>query len=131
MSGEPRYRNVGGTAGGLAEFLIGLGLLVAGGYLFLNQVIVTSSGGWLGLWGGSSSFGLTLIPLFIGVVFLFFNGRSVVGWLLTGGAAITIFVGVLAQLRIHFRATSLYNTILILVLIAAGVGLVARSLRAH
>lgn len=128
-----RYRDVGGTSGGLGEFLIGFALLVAGGYLFLNQVMVTSgAGGFFGFaWFGVSSFGLTLIPIFIGIALLFFNGRSIAGWLLTVGGAVAIFVGVLAQMHIYFKPTSLFSTLLVLTLMAAGIGLIARSLRPH
>jgi hypothetical protein len=123
-------RGPGGTAGGLGEFLLGLALLVAGGYLFLDSVTVTSNFG--ALWGwGYGSFGLSLIPLFIGVAWLFFNGRSVVGWVLTAAGLIIIFVGILARMSIYMRHTSLFNVLLMMVLIAAGVGLVARSLREH
>ena len=120
----------GGTAGGAGEFFLGLALLVGGGYLFLDIVEVTSNFG--ALWGWSyGSFGLSLIPLFIGVALLFFNGRSVPGWVLTVGGAIFIFVGVLSRMTIYIRHTSLFNVLLILVLIAAGLGLIARSLRQH
>ncbi|MBM4397083.1 MAG: hypothetical protein FJ087_15510 [Deltaproteobacteria bacterium] len=121
-------RNPGGTKGGAGEFLIGLALLVAGGYLLLNSVVVVGS-----FWSlfGFSSFGLTLIPLFIGVTFLFFDAKSLVGWFLTGGGAIAIFVGILAQMHLFFKPESLFNVLLMLVLIAAGVGLIIRSLRPH
>jgi hypothetical protein len=128
-----RLRNPGGTAGGIGEFLLGLALLVAGGYLFMDNVIVSTTGngfGW-GWFGGNRPFGITLIPLFIGVAFLFFNGRSVVGWLLTVGSAIVIVVGIIANLSVQWRPTSLYYTVVIIALMAAGVGLVARSVRPH
>lgn len=120
--------NVGGTSGGLAEFLIGLALLIGGGYLLLDNVVVTS-----GFWSlfGFSSFGLTLIPLFIGISFLFFNGKSLIGWILTIGGAITIFVAILANMHIFFKPTSLFNTLLMLGLIAGGLGLIFRSLKSH
>ena len=51
--------------------------------------------------------------------------------MLTGGGVIIIFVGVLMQLRIFFKPESLFNTILMLALIAAGLGLVIRSFREH
>ncbi len=35
------------------------------------------------------------------------------------------------NLHIYFRPTSLFDTILMLVLLAGGIGLVARSLRPH
>ena len=71
-----------------------------------------------------------MIPLVIGVCWLFFDGRSILGWLLTIAGAVIIFVGILTNLDIYFRPTSLFNTILMLVLLAGGIGLVARSLRA-
>jgi hypothetical protein len=44
---------------------------------------------------------------------------------------VIIFVGILANLQVYFRPTSLYNTIVMLVLLAGGIGLVARSLRPY
>lgn len=121
-------RGAGGTPGGLGEFLFGLGLVVGGGYLVLNQVSV---GG--GTWNffGYNAFGLSLIPLLLGIGILFFNGKSVIGWVLTGAGAIIIVVGIIANLQIFFRPTSLFNTLLMLGLLAAGIGLVAKSLRSH
>jgi hypothetical protein len=116
----------GGTEGGIGTFLVGFVMAVAGGWLLTNQVTVTS--GYWQLWG-HNGFGLSLLPLVIGVAFLFFNGRSIVGWLLTIAGAVIIFVGILTNLDIYFRPTSLFNTILMLVLLAGGIGLVARSLR--
>ena len=116
----------GGTPGGLGTFLFGLALAIAGGYLILQQVQVTS-GYWH--WWGANTFGLTLIPLVIGIGLLFFNGKSIAGWLLAGAGAVIIFVGILANLEIYFRTTSLFNTILMLTLFAGGLGLMARSFR--
>ncbi len=42
-----------------------------------------------------------------------------------------IFAGVLVNLQIYFQPTSLYNTVIMLVLLAGGIGLVARSLRPY
>jgi len=101
-------------------------MIVAGGYLLTDQVMVTS-GAWR--WGGYNAFGLSLLPLLLGVGLLFVNGRSLAGWLLTCAGAVIIFVGILAHLEIYFRPTSLFNTLLILVLLVGGLGLVVRSLR--
>jgi hypothetical protein len=126
--GEPR--GAGGTAGGVGEFLIGFAMLIAGGYLFLDSVMVTSDFGSLFGWG-RGSFGLSLVPLFAGVVALFFNGKSKIGWALTFGGLIIIVAGVVSRLQIYFRPRSLFDTLLMLVLIAGGVGLIARALRPH
>ncbi|MFA5683298.1 MAG: hypothetical protein WCZ65_06430 [Lysobacteraceae bacterium] len=116
----------GGTPGGIGQFLIGFALAVAGGWMLLNQVTV-SGGHWM-LWG-YNSFGLSLLPFVIGAGMLFFDGRSKVGWLLLIAGLVIILAGVLVNLRIYFRPTSLYNTLTMLVLLAGGIGLIARSLR--
>jgi hypothetical protein len=120
------FRGAGGTEGGLGTFLIGFVMAVAGAYLLTNQVTVTS--GFWHLWG-YNAFGLSLLPLVVGIAFLFFDGKSAVGWVLTIAGAVILFVGILMNLEIYFRATSLFNTLLMLVLLLGGIGLVARSLR--
>lgn len=101
-------------------------MAAAGGYLFLNQVQVTTSFWRFGQYGG---FGLTLLPLLVGIAFLFYNGRSIVGWLLTIGGATIILASVLMNMDIYFRQTTLFNTIMMLGLLFGGIGVIARSLR--
>jgi hypothetical protein len=121
-------RNVGGTPGGARTFLLGLIMAIAGGYLLFQQVQV--HGGywsWGGLGGTGRSFGITLLPLLFGIGILFVNGRSFIGRLLTFGGALLIVVGIIANLDIHFRQTSLWNTLTMLVLLVGGIGLIVRS----
>jgi hypothetical protein len=119
-------KGAGGTPGGVGTFLAGLAMTVVGGYLLSNQVTV-HSGFWS--WWGGHGFGLTLVPLLVGVGMLFFNGKSVAGWILSGAGALIIVAGILVNLEIYFRPTSLYNTLAMLVLLAGGLGLIARSLK--
>jgi hypothetical protein len=121
-------RGAGGTPGGLLEFVVGTAMAVAGAYLLTTRVTVTS--GFWGWWG-DSTFGLTLVPLLIGIGILFFNGRSALGWLLMVGGAVIILAGIIANLQLYFRPTSLFATLMMLGLLAAGLGVVARSLRSH
>ncbi|HEX3127464.1 MAG TPA: hypothetical protein VH394_09045 [Thermoanaerobaculia bacterium] len=121
-------RGAGGTPGGMGEFLMGLVMAVAGGYLLTSRVTVTS-GFWA--WGGYDTFGLTLVPLIFGIGILFFNGRSVLGWLLLAGGAVIILAGIIANLRIYFEHTSLFNTLVMLVLLFGGIGLMARGVKSH
>jgi hypothetical protein len=116
----------GGTQGGIGMFLVGFVMAVAGGYLLTSQVTVTS-----GYWhiGGYNAFGLSLLPFVIGIALLFFNGKSIAGWLLTLAGATIIVVGILMNLEIYFRPTSLFNTLLMLVLLFGGIGVIARSVR--
>lgn len=115
-----------GTPGGIPMFLIGFLMAVAGGYLLTSQVTVTS-GIWA-LWG-YNSFGLSLLPFIVGVLMLFFDGRSKIGWLLLVAGVVIILAGIIANLRIYFEPTSLFNTLTMLFLLAGGIGLLARSLK--
>jgi uncharacterized protein len=121
-----RFKGPGGTPGGVGMFVFGLALAIGGGYLIMTQVQVTS-GYWN--WWGPNTFGLTLLPLVIGIGLLFFNGKSIAGWVLAGGGAVIIFLGILSSLEIHFRSTNLFNTIVMLTLFAGGLGLMARAVR--
>jgi len=112
----------------MGEFFLGLAMAVAGGYLLTSQVTV-SSGFWG--WFGPNTFGLSLLPLVVGCGLLFFDGKSRAGWALAFAGALIVFLGVLMNLRIYFEPTSLFNTILMLVLLAGGLGLVARALKPH
>ena len=123
-----KWEGAGGTPGGVGEFLLGLGMAVAGAYLLASSVTV-SSGSWH-VWG-YNAFGLSLVPLIFGIGLLFYNGRSKVGWLLLFAGVVIIFAGIIMNLHIYFQPTSLFGTIVMLVLLAGGVGLLARSLRSH
>ena len=125
---DRNFSHVGGTPGGLGHFLMGFAMACIGGYLLTNQVSVAGS-----YWNfyGTSTFGITLLPMLFGVGLLFFNGRSVLGWLLTIAGALFIFAGVIANMHIYFQPTSLFNTIVMLVLLVGGLGLIARAMRPH
>jgi hypothetical protein len=125
---ERRLDDVGGTPGGLGHFLLGFVMACLGGYLLSNQVMVAGSY-WT--FHGSNAFGITLIPMLFGVGLLFWNGRSVIGWLLTAGGVLFIVAGVLANLHIYFQPASLFNTVVMLVLLVGGIGLIARALSPH
>ncbi len=128
MSDEYKFNGAGGTPGGIVEFFVGLGMAIAGAYLLTNRITVTS--GFWSLWG-YNTFGLSLIPLIFGIGILFFNGKSIIGWLLLFAGVIIIGTGVLMNLQIYFQPTSLFNTIIMLVLLAGGIGLVAKGIAAH
>jgi hypothetical protein len=103
-----RLRGAGGTPGGVGTFFLGLALTVLGGYLILNQVQVSSSFSFFGLWGWNrpAGFGLTMLPLLIGIGVLFFDGKSRIGWVLMIGGFLTIMAAVLMSLSIHWAPTT-------------------------
>lgn len=132
---QKKFVGAGGTPGGVGTFLVGFLMACVGGWLLTNQVTVSSqyfaSGFLIPVVNyRMNEFGLSLIPFIVGIGFLFFNGKSVVGWLLTIAGLGIILAGILMSLHIYFRPTTLFNTLLMLVLLFGGVGLIARSLKA-
>jgi hypothetical protein len=121
-----RFRDPGGTPGGLGQFLMGLIMACLGGYLLTHQVSVVGS--YWSFYGGNT-FGITLLPMLLGIAMLFWNGKSILGWLLTCGGAIFILGGIIANMHIYFQPTSLFNTLVMLILLVAGLALIAKSVR--
>lgn len=120
----------GGTPGGGGEFFASLFLIAIGIYMVFDRVTVHTSF-WRFFGSGQASFGVTLMPLLIGVALLARNGRSILGWTLALGGVLFILLGVLMNLDIYFQPTSLFATIIMFALIAGGLGLLAKSLRPH
>jgi hypothetical protein len=128
LMADRQMSDVGGTPGGLGHFLIGLAMACIGGYLLANQVLVVGS-----YWSfyGANTFGITLLPMLIGIAMLFWNGRSVLGWLLTLAGGLFIVAGVIANMHIYFQPATLFHTLVMLILLVGGLALVARSLRGY
>ena len=119
-------KGAGGTEGGVVWFFVGLAMAVGGAYLLTQRVTVTS--GFWSLFGGHT-LGLSLLPLVVGAGVLFYDGKSRLGWILTLGGGLIVFLAVLMNLRIYFEPTSLFDTLVMLVLLTGGLGLLARSLK--
>ena len=128
MSNERLPKRVGGTSGGLGEFVLGLLMALSGAYLLTNQVVVQSR---FWSYSGYSLAGPLLLLLSIGLGLLFFNGRSLPGWALTLLSLILMLIGVIVNLELYFRPASLFLTLTMLTLLGGGMGLIARSLRPH
>jgi len=135
FGGKPKhhFEGAGGTPGGVGEFFIGVIVAGVGFYLLFSHVTVHSSyWNFFGLGGGyGRSFGISLIPLLFGIGILFVNGKSTLGWFLSIGGLLFILAGILMNLDIHFRGTTLMNTLIMLAMIAAGLGLIVKGLRPH
>jgi hypothetical protein len=110
--------------------IIGLLMLAGGGYLLLQNIVVGSFGlfGYplYNAWGLQLTSGYALIPLMFGIGLVFYGWRSL-GWALTACSAAAIFFGVLAEMRITFRTMSMFDLLVILTLVAGGIGLLLRA----
>lgn len=130
-----KIQGAGGTSGGLGRFFIGLTMIVAGGYLFLNAIHVSYGfhmGYRLFSYGGFYlTNGMTLIPLVFGIGFIFYNARSIIGWGLTLASLIMIGVGIITSIHFRLRPMSAFDLIMIIVLLFGGIGLFLSSLRSY
>lgn len=130
-----KLNNAGGTPGGAGSFFLGLGMILAGGYLFLKSVRVYYLFGFgyplMHLAGVRVTSGMMLLPLILGLGMVFYNGRSALGWLLFLGNLLAICVGVIASIDFSLAGMSLLDLLIILGLLAGGAGLFLRSLRSH
>lgn len=114
----------------IVEFFIGLVMMVVGGYLFMQNVEVTTASIFrFSLWGRRMD-GLIFLPLIASIVFLFFkyNTVSKICCLLS---ILIIIANVLMNLEIWWNATSLFATIVIFILMFGGLGLVMRTVFAN
>lgn len=114
----------------LLEFLGGLAMLVVGLYLFTNKATVQTSffSGSLSVFGVNFNSGLVIIPLIIGIVWLFARPSSFGAKLVTGLGILIIIASVIASTTIRLPRITLYEWILYLVLIFGGLGLLLRAL---
>ena len=126
-------RGAGGTEGGVMRFFVGFGMMIAGGYLFLNSVRVMSGFGFgYGLYsfgGFRVTTGMILIPMLFGIGMIFYNSSNLWGWILALGSLLALSVGLIASVRMHFGGMSLFDLLVILILLVGGLGLFLNSLR--
>lgn len=110
------------------QFLIGLAMLVAGGYWFLTSVTVTT--GFYGLTLGNFRIngGLVVVPLIAGIIWLFLNFDSIGAKILTGAGLLIILASVIMSTRFIFQSRSLYEYLIMLILIFGGAALCAQVL---
>ncbi len=126
-------KGAGGTEGGVGRFFLGLIMLIGGGYLFLNSIQVYNHFGLgYGLFSLGSfqvTSGYVLIPFMIGIGMVFYNARNVIGWVLIIASLVMIVFGVITSMQFSIRRLTLFELIMILVLMIGGLGLFLSSLR--
>lgn len=127
------FSGAGGTSGGIGRFFLGLVMMIAGGYLFLNSILVDSHFGMgarlFGIGGFSMTSGMVLIPFIFGVGLIFYNSKNMLGWGLTISSLIMLVFGVIANLSLRFDRMSAFDLLMIIALFAGGLGLFMSSLR--
>ena len=126
-------RGAGGNEGGTGTFLLGLIMMVVGAYLLLRGIIVRPSFGMgtiaFHVRGFPVTTGLIIVPFVLGVGGIFYDSSRIWGWLVAVLSLVALVGGVIANLNIKLVSMSLFDLLLILVLLVGGIGLFLRSLR--
>lgn len=113
----------------LLQFLGGLLMLAVGLFIFANKVIVTSGffgNGSISIMGYRLNTGLVIVPLIIGIVWMFISSGSFVSKIFTTIAVLFIIATIIMNTNIQLMRMTLYEWVLILVLIFGGGALVAK-----
>lgn len=112
----------------LLQFFIGVILLGVGLFMLSKRVMVHSS--WY-IWRIGSfdlSSGTVTIPLIIGIIWYFFDSKSIIPKIIITLSVIFIIVTIIMSVRINFMATSMFDYILIFGMAGAGAGLLLKTL---
>ena len=126
-------KGAGGSDGGIGRFFIGLAMMVAGTYLFLDAVRVVNQFGF-----GRAIFsigrmhlttGMVLVPLIFGIGFIFYNSKNPLGWVLSAASLIMLTFGIIASIKFRLRSMSAFELIMIIGLAVGGLGLFLSSLK--
>lgn len=114
----------------LLQFLGGLMMLVVGLFILSQKVMVYSSffGYRMMLGRFSMNNGMIMIPFIIGIVWMFASGGSFASKVFTGLGVLIIVVSIILTTNLSLIHMSLYEWVLILVLIFGGAGLLVRIL---
>ena len=115
----------------LFTFFAGVATLAAGLYWLFNSVVVESFGfgyGLINLGGVSIPSGLVIVPLIAGVFWMVMKPKSFFAKALTVAGVVVIVASIIASVRLRFVQKTLYEYIIMIILIVVGAALLARVL---
>lgn len=110
------------------QFFLGIIMLGAGLFMLSKRVMVHSS--WYNWRIGSfnMSSGLVTVPLIIGIIWQFYNSKSVIPKIIITLGVVFIIATIIMSIKISFIPTSMFDYIIIMGLAAAGSGLLLKTL---
>lgn len=109
----------------LLEFLGGLAMLIAGLYILSQRVMVSTS--WFSIGRFQMTGGMIFIPFIIGVVWMFASD-SIGGKILSAAGLLFIVISVILSVNIRVMSMTMFDWVLLLVLIFGGLGLLCKVL---
>lgn len=111
----------------LVLFLVGVVMLAAGLYWFMNSVTV-SMGFFSFAYGGFRVGGLVVVPFIAGICWIFAKPDSIFAKLLTVVGIVIIIASVIAGTTLYFQSRTLYEYLIMLVLMVGGFTMVMKVL---
>lgn len=112
-------------------FFVGAILLIIGIFILSRKVIVSTWIASFNVLGYNLTSGLLIFPLIFGIIWMFYNPKSLGAKILSGTGAIFLIVAVIMSVHIHLSSMSLFDYILIIGMIAAGSGMLLRYFFKH
>ncbi len=117
----------------LGRFFVGLIMMTAGGFLFLDAIEVVHQFNWASALFRIGQFnltpGLVLVPFLFGVGMIFYNPDNDLGVILIVISLVMLTAGVLFNIQFKLRSMSSFELMMILGLAVGGVGLFLSALR--
>ena len=110
----------------LKQFVAGVVMLIVGLFILSQKVVVSS--GWFGYGGTIMLGGVRMIPFIIGIIWMFASGASFASKLFTALSVILIVASIILNTNIYMVSISMYEWVVMLVLIFGGAGFVAKVL---
>lgn len=120
--------NQGSSDNEVLQFFLGIILLGAGLFMLSKRVMVHSSMYIWRIGGFDLSSGTVTIPLIIGIIWRFFDSKSIIAKIIITLGVIFIVLSIIMSVRINFVTTSMFDYILIFGMAAAGSGLLLKTL---
>jgi len=107
--------------GGIASLMFGL-------FLLFSHVRVGSGYPTFWGWGGGDHIGFLLFPLLFGIGWIFYNARSVWGWLISALSVVMLVFTIISGLRISFAPLSMIDLLIMLIPLAFGAAYVIKGM---
>ncbi len=116
-----------------ASVIISLVIMCSGFYMLLNKIVINSGFGFSrSLYhysGVSITGGMILIPLIIGISWVFYNYKSMIAWLILSSSLASLIFGVISTARIRLSPMTTFDFIVISVLAFGGLGMLLKNLK--
>ncbi|MCP4911503.1 MAG: hypothetical protein GY909_00170 [Oligoflexia bacterium] len=82
-------------------------MLIAGGYLFFQSIIVRSHFGLgyrlFGFGNFNITSGMLMVPFIFGIGMIFYNAKNIIGWILSVASLVMLTFGVITSINFTFR----------------------------